>query len=96
MSVLYWMEGEPSQEGTYLCAWNFGVQWRFRVGHYYDGQWHTPVNVEPFLFHKIYHPHEFFTDLDQEAQDIQRAQAERANGQEQQDQDNPLPFLGAN
>lgn len=96
MSPLYWMEGEPATEGMYLCAWYLDDEWVYLVGLYEDGRWYTLLDSEPMLFHRIYHPHDFFRDLDQEAADLQGDQADSQNRQTQSHEDHALPFLGLN
>ena len=96
MSPFYWHEGIPEHEGWYLCAWQMGSGYIYDVGKWDGQEWFIHATNEPQLFHKIVDPHEFFAELDAQAQAYQSDQAENHIRQEKPETHNPLPFLGAN
>ena len=95
MNPFYWHEGIPEKTGWYLCAWTMGDGAIYDVGKWDGSEWLTFAKGEPNLFHKITPPHEFFQELEREATDRQRANAEGEARQEQETHD-PLAFLGVN
>jgi hypothetical protein len=95
MNPFYWYEGIPLKEGWYICAWEMGSKYIYDVGKWDGKEWFTHITAEPNLFHKIFDPHEFFAQLDAEAQAFERAQAENNVRQEKQETHDPFAFLGA-
>lgn len=96
MSPFYWYEGIPAQEGWYLCAWEMGETYIYDVGRWQGGEWFTFAKGEPHLFHKIKNPHEFFEELDREAEQRQHDMRVNYQRQTQQEEGEGLPFLGLN
>ena len=95
MNPFYWHEGMPDKTGLYLCAWTMGNGAVYDIGRWDGEAWFTNMTAEPQLFHKITPPNEFFQELEREAADRQRADAEAKTRQEQET-NYPDPFLGSN
>jgi len=98
MNPFYWREGVPNEEGWYLACYIRRNRYVFDVAQWNGEDWVFSFNKPEEVikcYHKITPPNEFFQELEREAADRQRADAEAKTRQEQKT-NYPDPFLGSN